>query len=109
MRVSLDRELRWMRVEAPRSEAEAVAVQLELRAQVVTDVPLRVEPRLVAGVDVAYAEGSDLVAGAVVVLECGTLTVVEQVTATGVAGFPYVPGLLAFREVPVLQEALAKL
>jgi len=93
----------------PGSEDEAVAVQLALRERVVTDVPLGREPRLVAGVDVAYAEGSDLVAGAVVVLEYDTLTVVEKVTVTGVAGFPYVPGLLAFREIPVLQEALAML
>jgi deoxyribonuclease V len=45
----------------------------------------------------------------VVVLEFDTLAVVETVTAAGVAGFPYVPGLLAFREIPVLQDALAKL
>ncbi|GIH09546.1 endonuclease V [Rhizocola hellebori] len=92
-----------------RDEAEAVAVQLRLRERVVTDAPLGRAPRLVAGVDVAYAEGSDLVAGAVVVLELDTLAVVETVTAIGVAGFPYVPGLLAFREIPVLEEALSKL
>jgi deoxyribonuclease V len=91
------------------SEAEAVAVQLELRGRVVTSVSLGQEPSYVAGVDVAYAEGSDLVAGAVVVLEYSSLAAVETVTVVGRAGFPYVPGLLAFREIPVLEEALAKL
>jgi deoxyribonuclease V len=96
-------------MDMPGSEAEAVAVQVELRGRVVTDVPLGREPKLVAGVDVAYAEDSDLVAGAVVVLDYDTLTVAEAVTAAGRAGFPYVPGLLAFREIPVLEAALAKL
>ncbi len=93
----------------PTTVDEAVAVQLELRARVVTDVPLARRPKLVAGVDVAYAEGSNLVAGAVVVLDFDTLTPVETATASGVAEFPYVPGLLAFREMPMLERALAKL
>ena len=107
MRTAPSGGLGW--VEVPGSAAEAVAVQVGLRERVVTDVPLGREPRLVAGVDVAYAEDSDLVAGAVVVLEFDTLAVVETVTAVGTAGFPYVPGLLAFREIPVLEDALAKL
>lgn len=91
--------------------AEAVRVQEELRKRVVVGVPLESEPRYVAGVDVAYeseAVGSR-VAGAVVVLRLEDLSLVDAVTFVGTAEFPYVPGLLAFREVPVILKALEKL
>jgi deoxyribonuclease V len=52
----------------------------------------------VAGLDVAYARGSDRLAAAVVVLDAVTLDVVEEVAITGAATFPYIPGLFAFRE-----------
>ncbi|WP_412544337.1 endonuclease V [Longispora sp. K20-0274] len=65
--------------------------------------------RTVAGLDVAYADGSDRVAAAVVVLDAGNLLPVQQATATGVATFPYVPGLFAFRELPTLLDALGRL
>jgi deoxyribonuclease V len=94
---------------APRSEAEAIALQLALREQVRTDAGLARTPRLVAGLDAAYAVGSDVVAGAVVVLDMEDLSVVDSATVTAVAEFPYVPGLLAFREIPVLTRAMEKL
>lgn len=66
-----------------------------------------------AGLDVAYAGDGrgtgDLVAAAVVVIDTGTLEVVERATAVGRTAFPYVPGLFAFRELPVLVEALRTL
>jgi deoxyribonuclease V len=49
------------------------------------------------------------VAAAVVVIDTATLAVVERATATGTTTFPYIPGLFAFRELPVLVEALRKL
>jgi deoxyribonuclease V len=89
----------------PRDEAEAVAEQDRLRGSVRTEGELR-DARWVAGVDVAYGNESPLVAAAVVVLDAKTLEPVEQRTAVGTAQFPYVPGLLAFRELPTLIEAL---
>jgi deoxyribonuclease V len=86
----------------PVTEEEALAVQERLRPQVRVDVPLPGTPRLVAGVDVAYDPDSDLVAGAIVVLDADTLQVVEATTGVGHSSFPYVPGLLAFRELPTL-------
>jgi len=62
--------------------------------------------RLVAGVDVSYA---DRARGAVVVLRYPEMEVVEQATAARDDAFPYVPGLLSFREVPVALDALARL
>jgi deoxyribonuclease V len=63
----------------------------------------------VAGVDVAYDARSERVAAAVVVFETEGLDTVDEVTVVGRARFDYVPGLLAFREMPVLLDALAGL
>ena len=92
----------------PGSVAEAEAWQEEMRRRVRVDRGLGCVPRVVAGVDVAYG-GDDRVAGAVVAIELEGLATVGVSTATGLAPFPYVPGMLGFREVPVLMEALAKL
>ncbi|MGW6916033.1 endonuclease V [Kitasatospora sp. NPDC054939] len=64
---------------------------------------------LVAGVDVAYDDERDLVVAAAVLLDGDTLDVVEEATASGRIPFPYVPGLLAFREIPAVLDALAGL
>lgn len=94
----------------PRTPDEAVALQLRLRDQVRVDLPLVRPPRLIGGVDVAYDDvGGELVAGAVVVLDATTWEVVERVTAVGRSAFPYVPGLLAFRELPTLLAAWEQL
>lgn len=94
----------------PSDEAEALAVQDELRGRVVLDEPGPPPGTgVVTGVDVAYDDERDLVAAAAVVLDARTLTVVEEATAVGRVSFPYIPGLLAFREVPTVLAALAAL
>ncbi|MGG8408772.1 endonuclease V [Streptomyces sp. 12297] len=94
-------------VKTPADEAEARAIQDELRAQVVRDEPGPPPGAgLVAGVDVAYDDERDLVAAAAVVLDAATLETVEEATAVGNVTFPYVPGLLAFRELPTVLAAL---
>ncbi|MGW0363904.1 endonuclease V [Streptomyces sp. NPDC002990] len=95
------------REKTPADEAEARAIQDELRHQVVLTEPGPPPGRgLVTGVDVAYDDARDLVAAAAVVLDAATLEVVEQATAVGRVSFPYVPGLLAFRELPTVLAAL---
>ncbi|GAA1917567.1 endonuclease V [Streptantibioticus ferralitis] len=93
----------------PRTEADALAVQDQLRGLVDRVGPGPQDPRLVAGLDVAYADGTSRVAAAVVVIDARTLETVERATAVGDATFPYIPGLFAFRELPVLVEALTRL
>lgn len=99
-----------MRVELPAdwptTEAQAVALQDALRPQVQQTGLDAAAARWVAGLDVAYDTGSDLIAAAVVVLDAQTLETVAEATVVATASFPYVPGLLAFREIPALVAAL---
>ncbi len=91
----------------PATEEEARAVQDELRERVVLDEPGPPPgPGHVTGVDVAYDDERDVVAAAAVVLDAVTLEVVAEATAVGRISFPYVPGLLAFREIPTVLAAL---
>lgn len=92
----------------PATEAAALAEQDRLRSAVRTTGRLPAAG-LAAGVDVAYASGSDQLAAAVVVLDTATLRPVEQQAVTGTAQFPYIPGLLAFRELPALAGPLRAL
>lgn len=96
----------------PADERSAFATQERLRALVdgVDASPPPGTPGvLVAGVDVAYDDARDLVVAAAVLLDAGSLATVEQATACGTVPFPYRPGLLAFRELPAVLEALARL
>ncbi|EGX57623.1 endonuclease V [Streptomyces zinciresistens K42] len=91
----------------PATEEEARAVQDGLRARLVLDEP-GPPPGTgrVTGVDVAYDDERDVVAAAAVVLDAASLEVVAEATAVGRIPFPYVPGLLAFREIPAVLAAL---
>jgi deoxyribonuclease V len=96
----------------------AVALQEQLRGRVVARGAVR-PPCLVAGVDVSYdfvptrfnkgKKASELLYAAVVVLELPSLRFVESASVASHAEFPYVPGLLSFREMPPLLEAFRKL
>ncbi|MFE1799741.1 endonuclease V [Streptomyces sp. NPDC059517] len=94
----------------PATEERARAVQDELRERVVLDEP-GPPPGTgrVTGVDVAYDDERDVVVAAAVVLDAATLDVVVESTAVGRVSFPYVPGLLAFREIPAVMAALEAL
>ncbi|MFB3909524.1 MAG: deoxyribonuclease V [Candidatus Eisenbacteria bacterium] len=86
---------------------EAFALQRELAARV-REIPLPWDRvRRVAGCDVAGDR--DSVHAVVVLLDLRSRRVIEQVEASLPGGFPYIPGLLSFREIPVLLEAFAKL
>lgn len=97
------------RFRVPRDEAEAMAEQDRLRPLVEPDGPVPAPLRYIAGLDVAYAVDESRVAGAVAVLDADTLEPVETATALRPVDFPYIAGLLAFREIPALLDALGKL
>jgi deoxyribonuclease V len=63
---------------------------------------------LVAGADVSYNRFSNIFYAGVVVLRTSDLSVVEQQEAVREVHFPYIPGLLSFRETPALLDAFAK-
>lgn len=94
----------------PENPHEAVALQERLRRLVEPAAQGRQQSLgTVAGLDVAYAGSSERMAAAVVVLDAGTLEVLESAVAVGQARFPYVRGLFAFRELPGLVAALENL
>lgn len=90
------------------SPAAAIALQRELAAQVRCEDE-RMDIRLIAGVDVSTSRGSDLGDAAVVLLSWPDLTLVESAHARMRLAMPYIPGLLSFREAPVVLAAFAKL
>lgn len=88
--------------------AEAIALQQRMRSLVVTED--RLGPvRFVAGVDVGFEQGNTITRAAVVVLRFPELELHEHSIARQTTRFPYIPGLLSFREVPAVLEALAGL
>ncbi|MFF0719547.1 endonuclease V [Micromonospora sp. NPDC003816] len=92
-----------------RTVAEAERVQQELRRHLdLTGGPAK-PPRLVAGVDVSYDKTSTRIVAAAVLVDLTSGVEVETVVVPGEVTFPYVPGLLAFREVPMLLTALDRL
>ena len=87
------------------SPQEASDVQSDLAARV--ERQLRMGPvRHVAGIDVSVRD--DVARAAVVILDFGGLDPVDYAIATRPVTFPYVPGLLAFREGPVVLDALER-
>jgi deoxyribonuclease V len=87
---------------------EAVALQNRLRGQVRLQ-PLDREVRLIAGCDISFNRFSDVLYAGIVVLRLPELEIVARATVVARAQFPYIPGLLSFRETPALLAAWEKL
>ncbi len=87
---------------------QARRIQLELREQVLAKDDLARVDR-VAGVDVGFEQAGAITRAAVAVLSFPELEVMEHVVVRRPTSFPYVPGLLSFREAPAVLEALGRL
>ena len=83
--------------------AAAIALQKELKSQLQLQ-PLSAPPRLVAGADLSFDKNSDTVYAGIVVLCLPDLRIVEERGLQTTAPFPYVPGLLSFREAPAILQ-----
>jgi deoxyribonuclease V len=86
------------------SPKEAIQVQQKLRKQIEISA-LDKEIKTVGGADISFHRGSDEIHAAIIVLELPRLKPVTRSLVTDEMTFPYIPGLLAFREMPVLLKA----
>lgn len=91
------------------SPGEAIAIQNRLRSLVRTQDELPPDIQRVAGVDVGFEDNGTVTRAAVAVLDFPSLTSVESRIARLPTEFPYIPGLLSFREIPALVAALGAL
>lgn len=93
------------------SPKEAIEIQKELAKKVIKE-DLLGKTNYVAGVDISneiFKPDKKKLYAAVVILSYPELEVVESVSYTQITDFPYIPGLLAFREAPVIIKALEKI
>jgi deoxyribonuclease V len=91
------------------STREARDLQLQLREQLLMEAPRDLVAARVAGADLSMARRSKRGFGGFVVLEGSSLDVVDRSAVEVPLNFPYVPGLLSFRELPVLVKAWERL
>ena len=88
---------------------EAVEIQRALASRVSAEDGFETPPRYVAGVDISPPDADGVATAAAVLLELPDLRVTEVRVYRGKPGFPYVPGLLSFRETPLALGALEQL
>lgn len=81
--------------------SEAVVLQKQLSEKVVLS-PFRKKLRTIAGADISFNKFSSTVYAGIVVLSFPDLKIIHEETAIVAINFPYIPGLLAFREIPAL-------
>ncbi|WP_017653208.1 deoxyribonuclease V [Fortiea contorta] len=93
----------------PQTLEEAIAIQEELRHQVIIEDKLQLPIKYVAGVDMGFAENGTISRAAVAVLSFPDLQLVETSVAYRPTSFPYIPGFLSFREIPAVLDALEKI
>lgn len=87
---------------------EAVVLQKELRERVAL-VPLKKQPTLIGGCDVSMNRFAKRGFAGFVVLDVHTLKIVDHAVVESHIPFPYIPGLLSFREIPMLLKAWEQL
>lgn len=91
------------------SPREAIELQKQLAYEVVETDDFAAPIKTVAGIDLGYDAKTDTCRAVVVVLNFPGLQLVEKAEAILPIQFPYVPGLLSFRETPIAVKALEKL
>lgn len=90
------------------SPKEAVQIQRELAAKVIAS-PINKPVKTIAGADISYDKKSNTLFAAVLIFYYPGMELLEISTAISEADFPYVPGLLSFREIPPLIKCFEKI
>jgi deoxyribonuclease V len=94
----------------PKTPQDAIALQQQLRNQVILQDGFDAHTvRLIGGTDVGFEDQGKTTRAAIVMIQWPDLTVVEQQLVRTPTTFPYVPGLLSFREIPALLKAFEQL
>jgi deoxyribonuclease V len=88
---------------------EAIAIQEQLQAEVITVDQLKEPVQYVAGVDMGFEADGTISRAAVAVLSFPDLQLQETSIARRPTSFPYIPGFLSFREIPAVLDALEKI
>jgi deoxyribonuclease V len=91
------------------SPQEAMRIQCDLRARLIVRDDAQTDFRTIAAMDVSYEKRSPWLFAAIVVMRLPGFQVVETSSVRARARFPYIPGLLSFRESPAGLEAWEKL
>lgn len=92
----------------PTTAQDAIVLQQQLRDQVVLQDTFEAV-RIIGGTDVGFEDQGKTTRAAIVTLQWPDLTILEQRLIRTPTTFPYVPGLLSFREIPALLQAFAQL
>jgi deoxyribonuclease V len=90
------------------SPREAIRIQEKLRKRLRLKAP-KTPFKTVAGADVSYSLTDEKLFAAFLIFSYPDLTLLETAAARGRSSFPYIPGLLSFREAPILLKAFSKL
>jgi len=98
-----------IQIPTPKNAAEALEIQQAMRERVQVSHDDFAPVSLIAGIDVGYDISRNISKAALVLIRAGDLKPVATVTAEDPTPFPYIPGLLSFREAPVIVKALAQL
>jgi len=90
------------------SPKEAVALQRKLASEIRV-APLAGTAKTIAGADCAFLDDGRKIVAAAILCDAETMDVVSEATDVRPCTFPYVPGLLSFREAPAVIAAVKKL
>lgn len=94
------------------NEEQAICLQESLKTYISKDEEVdRSKIKIVAGVDLAYwgREGKEYAVCCISVSDFDTKQLIESVDLMGEIQFPYIPGCLTFRELPLIMETIKKL